>query len=178
MNKRTIEIAVGFLFLLGVGAFILLAMKVSGLASLNPFRNDYIITADFDNVGGLKPRARVAMAGVTIGRVVSIRFDPKNYHATVTMSLNKKMNSIPNDTKANILTAGLLGDNYIGLSAGFSDDFFKPGDHIALEDTESAVALEQLVQKFLSGQASGYNPADSATKTEESGQNHAQIRDF
>lgn len=177
MKKRTIEIAVGLFFLLGLAAFVVLAMKVSGLASLNPFKKEYLITADFDNVGGLKPRARVAMSGVTIGRVVAIQFDPKNYHATVTISLNKKMDNIPDDTKANILTAGLLGDNYVGLSPGFSEDFFKHGDHIALENTEGAVALEQLVQKFLSGQASGYNEADN-NKVEETGQNHAKIADF
>lgn len=178
MKKRTIDIAVGTFFLLGIAAFVLLALKVSGLASLNPFKKEYIITADFENVGGLKPRARVAMAGVTIGRVTSIQFDPKNYYATVTMSLNKKVDSIPNDTKANILTAGLLGDNYIGLSPGFSEDFFKAGDHIALEDTESAVALEQLVQKFLSGQASGYNGSNGEPKIEQSSQTHAQMDDY
>lgn len=166
MQKRTIEIAVGIFFLLGIAAFTMLAMKVSGLGSFYQFNEGYSLTAEFDNVGGLKPRARVTMAGVTIGRVVDINFDPKNYLAEVTITMNKNVNNIPNDSKASILTAGLLGDNYIGLTPGYSNDFLKAGDHIPVDDTEGAVVLEQLIQKFLSGQASGLSQSSTPAESQ------------
>lgn len=168
LHKRTIEIAVGIFFLLGIAAFAMLAIKVSGLTEIYVSGETYQITADFDNVGGLKPRARVTMAGVTIGRVIAIDFNPKLYVAHVTLDIDKKVDNIPNDTKAGILTAGLLGDNYIGLTPGFSDQFFKDGDNISENDTNGAIVLEQLVEKFLSGQASGLKDKDSSTdpKTE------------
>ncbi|MFI4938005.1 MAG: outer membrane lipid asymmetry maintenance protein MlaD [Candidatus Berkiellales bacterium] len=160
MQKRWIEFSVGIFFLLGIVAFAMLAIRVSGLSQIYSLGESYVITADFDNIGGLKPRARVTMAGVTIGRVDAISFDPTNFVAKVTIDINEKINHIPNDSKASILTAGLLGDNYIGLTPGFSDNYLKSGDHIPVDDTEGAVVLEQLVQKFLSTQASGLGPAE------------------
>ncbi len=164
LQKRTIEIAVGIFFLLGIAAFALLAIKVSGLSNIFTTDEAYQITADFDNIGGLKPRARVTMAGVTIGRVVAIKFNPEHFIAQVTLDIDKDVNNIPNDTKAGILTSGLLGDNYIGLNPGFSDQFFKSGDNISVNDTDGAIVLEQLVQKFLSGKASGLDQSTESQK--------------
>ena len=155
MQRRTIEIAVGIFFLLGIAAFIMLAIKVSGLSDVYVSREGYMITADFENVGGLKPRARVTIAGVPIGRVTSINFDKKDYIARVSIFIDDKINNLPEDSSATILTAGLLGDNYIGLTPGFSDKYFKNGDHIALESTNKAIILEELVSKFMSSTASG-----------------------
>jgi phospholipid/cholesterol/gamma-HCH transport system substrate-binding protein len=156
MQKRTIEIAVGIFFLMGIASFIMLAIKVSGLGDVYVSNEGYTITADFENIGGLKPRAKVTIAGVSIGRVTAIDFDPKEYLARVTIFIDSKANNIPDDTKASILTAGLLGDNYIGLTPGFSEHYFKEGSHISQENTNKAVVLEELVSKFVSGQASGY----------------------
>ncbi len=155
MQKRTIEIAVGVFFLLGILAFAMLALQVSGISKICNLKEGYKITADFENIGGLKPRARVTIAGVAVGRVVAINYDPKTYVARVTIFMDNNVNNIPDDTSASILTSGLLGDNYIGLSPGFSDHFYKEGDHIPVENTSKAVVLEELVSKFLSSQASG-----------------------
>src|SRR5690349_6053254 len=125
MQKRTIEIAVGIFFLLGIAAFIMLAVKVSGLSDAYESREGYTIRAIFENVGSLKPRAKVTIAGVQVGRVLSIEFDKAEYAAKVVMFLNQGVNNLPDDTKANILTAGLLGDNYISLTPGFSETFLK-----------------------------------------------------
>lgn len=155
MQKRTIEIAVGVFFLLGILAFAMLALQVSGISKIYNLKEGYKITADFENIGGLKPRARVTIAGVAVGRVVAINYDPKTYVARVTIVMDNNVNNIPDDTSASILTSGLLGDNYIGLSPGFSEHFYKEGDHIPVENTSKAVVLEELVSKFLSSQASG-----------------------
>ncbi len=155
MQKRTIEIAVGVFFLLGILAFAMLALQVSGISKMCALKEGYKITADFENIGGLKPRARVTIAGVAVGRVVGINYDPKTYVARVTIFIDNNVNNIPDDTSASILTSGLLGDNYIGLSPGFSEHFYKEGDHIPVENTSKAVVLEELVSKFLSSQASG-----------------------
>lgn len=154
MQKRTIEIAVGIFFLLGILAFAMLAIKVSGLSGVY-IENGYVLTAEFENVGGLKARARVSIAGVPVGRVESIEFDNQNYVAKVSIIINDDVKNIPNDTTASILTSGLLGDNYIGLTPGFSTTYLKPGDHIPLENTNKAIVLEDLISKFFAGQASG-----------------------
>jgi len=155
MHKRTIEIAVGFFFLLGILAFAMLALQVSGISKIYGLQEGYKITADFENIGGLKPRARVTIAGVAVGRVVAINYDPKDFVARVSIVIDNKVTNIPDDTSASILTSGLLGDNYIGLSPGFSEQFYKEGSHIPVENTSKAVVLEELVSKFLSSQASG-----------------------
>ncbi len=155
MQKRTTEIAVGFFFLLGILAFSMLAIQVSGISRICNLEKGYKITADFENIGGLKPRARVTIAGVAVGRVTAINYDPKDYVARVSIMIDDKVNNIPDDTSASILTSGLLGDNYIGLTPGFSENFYKEGDHIPVENTSKAVVLEELVSKFLSSQASG-----------------------
>lgn len=154
MQKRTVEIAVGLFFLLGIAAFMMMAIKVSGLSEIY-VTDGYPLKVEFENIGGLKPRARVSIAGVAIGRVVSIDFNDEKYVAVVSVIIDKSVSNLPNDTTASILTSGLLGDNYIGLSPGFSNEYLKAGDHIPLENTNKAVVLEELVSKFFSSQASG-----------------------
>lgn len=154
MRKSTLEITVGLFVITGLAALLVLAIKVSGLTDIYSGDTGYEVTADFTNIGGLKPRARVSLAGVPVGRVIAIDLDKENFVAHVTMIIREDMHSIPADSQASILTAGLLGDNYIGLTPGFSDRMLSEGGHIAVEDTSSAVILEQLISKFVSGKAS------------------------
>lgn len=156
MQKRTIEIIVGFFVLGGLAALLMLAVKVSGLTGLDMFheKDGYHITADFTNIGGLKTRSRVTLAGVPIGRVMHIELDQQNFIAKVTIVLDKRVNHIPTDSKLSILTAGLLGDNYLGVTPGFADASLEEGSHIGLASTDSALILEQLLSRFLAGQAS------------------------
>lgn len=160
MQKRTLELSVGLLFLLGILAFVILALKVSGLGQSFRYNDGYTITAEFENIGGLKPRARVTIAGVAVGRVTAIRFDTKDYLAEVAIRIDSAINNIPDDSRASILTAGLLGDNYIALTPGFSEQYFKSGDHIAVENTSKAIVLEELVSKFVANKASGFSESD------------------
>lgn len=154
MQKRAVEIAVGLFVLLGIGAFVMLAFKVSGLHSLYQKDNGYELTAQFINVGGLKPKARVSIAGVPIGRVLKIEFDKESHRSVVTMSIDRSIDNLPEDTQARILTAGLLGDNYIGLTPGVNfDEVLVPGGVIT--DTHEAIILEDLIAKFVTGKASG-----------------------
>lgn len=156
MRKRTVEIWVGIFFLLGIISLSLLAVRVSGLLDVYQFEEGYNLTVEFDNIGNLKPRAKVTMAGVPIGRVTGINFDKKNYVARVTLLINQDVNNIPDDSQASILTAGLLGDNYVGFSPGQSPDFFKANEVISTASTNGAIVLEELIAKFFSSQASGY----------------------
>lgn len=146
--------AVGLFIIAGLAGLLMLAVNVSGLTDIYSGDEGYEISAEFTNVGGLKSRARVTVAGVPVGRVTNIFFDQENYLAKVTMLINKEYSNLPDDTRASILTAGLLGDNYIGLTPGFSEVFLAPGNHILLENTSSAVILEELISKFVAGQAS------------------------
>jgi phospholipid/cholesterol/gamma-HCH transport system substrate-binding protein len=157
-NKKILEVAVGFFILAGAGALLMLAITVSGLTDIYSQNTGYQITADFNNIGGLKLRAKVSIAGVSVGRVVGISLDDQNFIAKVTMLINDEWHRIPNDSEASILTSGLLGDNYIGVTAGFSNTFLEEGAHIPIESTTSAIILEQLISKFVSNQASEKKP--------------------
>ena len=150
MRLKTIEISVGLFLLAGLLALAMLALKVSGL-SVRSGGNTYRVYAEFDNVGALTRRAKVSMSGVTVGRVVDIEFDKNSYVARVAMDLDEAVDTIPQDSSAAILTTGLLGEKYIGISAGGSDVFLRNGDLV--EDTQSAVVLEELIGKFLLGSA-------------------------
>ncbi len=156
MKLRTVEITVGLLVIAGVLSLLMLAVQVSGLGSFTREAPGYKIKAEFSNIGGLKVRARISVAGVVVGRVVHIELDPQTFNAIVLMSLDPKaVAKLPVDSRASILTAGLLGDNYISLTAGFNDnEYLKEGDIISVSNTDSAVVLEQLISKFLAGQAS------------------------
>ncbi len=146
MQYRSLEILVGFFVSIAIAALFFLALQVSNFNALKD-NGSYTIKAHFDNVGGLKIKALVSIAGVPIGRVTKINFDTQNYDALVTMRIDSRYNTLPTDTSASILTSGLLGDKYIGLTAGGLDEFLKNGDTIDL--TQSALVLERLISQFL-----------------------------
>ncbi|MCY0965558.1 outer membrane lipid asymmetry maintenance protein MlaD [Parathalassolituus penaei] len=150
MGKRTVEFSVGVFMVLGMIALVLMALRVSGL-SMDDAADTYTVRARFDNLGGLNERAKVSMAGVTIGRVTKIYLDDKWYSAVVEMEINKSMSTLSKDTSAAILTAGLLGEKYVGLSVGAEEEYLKDGDWI--EDTQSALVLEELIGRFLFSKA-------------------------
>jgi phospholipid/cholesterol/gamma-HCH transport system substrate-binding protein len=149
MNKRATDFWVGLFVLLGFAAAAFLALKAGNLASFGTTET-YTVKAKFDNIGGLKPRAPVKSAGVTVGRVTEIGFDDKTYQAVVTISLEKKY-QFPKDSSAKILTSGLLGEQYIGLEAG--GDAANLADGTPIKMTQSAVVLENLISQFLYGKA-------------------------
>lgn len=155
MRRRAVESAVGLFLIAGIVSLLVLALQVSGLSNLFETDNGYKIKAEFTNLGGLKTRAKVSLAGVVVGRVLHIALEPDSFYATVTISIDpRRVQNLPEDTRASILTAGLLGDNYIGLTPGFSTTaFLKEGSIIPAENTDSAVVLEQLIAKFVAGQA-------------------------
>ena len=145
-QTRAVELGTGLFALLGVGALFFLTTQTTGG---DDFRASdvYTVSARFQNVGSLKARAPVAMAGVTIGRVTEIRFDPERLDAEVTMVIDSRYNQIPDDSDASILTAGLLGSQYVGLQPGGSDLYLEEGSEILF--SQSAVVLENLIGKFL-----------------------------
>ncbi|HEX4870282.1 MAG TPA: outer membrane lipid asymmetry maintenance protein MlaD [Moraxellaceae bacterium] len=147
MRTRFIEMAVGLFMVASIAALFFLAIKVSGL-STETDKPSYKVTASFQNAGGLTLRAKVTMAGVVIGRVTDIHLDPRTLKAKVTLSIYKDVNEISTDSVASILTAGLLGEKYIGIVPGADDTFLKDGGEIT--DTQSSLVLEELIGKFLS----------------------------
>jgi phospholipid/cholesterol/gamma-HCH transport system substrate-binding protein len=149
MSKKGIETLVGLFVLLGLVALTFVALKAANLASFGQ-SNGYTLQARFDNIGGLKPRAPVRSAGVTVGRVVSIQLDSKTFQGLVTMEIDRDLR-FPKDSSAKILTAGLLGDQYVGLEAGGDDKNLAPGDTV--KQTQSAVVLENLISQFLFNKA-------------------------
>lgn len=146
MRMRWIEIMVGFFMVLGIFALLGLALNVSGL-KLSAQQGDYTIHARFENIGGLTSRAKVTLSGVQIGEVKSIKIDTKRLVALVTMDIYADIDYLSIDSSAKILTAGLLGEQYIGISVGFEEESLKDGDYI--DDTQSALVLEDLIGKFL-----------------------------
>lgn len=152
-RSRTMEFGVGIFMLAGVIGLVFLGLRVSGLAMTAPADNFYL-EANFANVGSLKPRARVTMAGVTVGRVESVTLDTEWFEANVVLRLDESLEGqLSKDTTAAILTAGLLGEQYIGLSVGGDPDTLVDGETIT--DTQSALVLEELIQQFVSSMASG-----------------------
>lgn len=148
MRKRSIEVAVGIFVIMGMMALLMLALRVSGLNEIYTAEQGYSITANFENVGGLKVRSRVSLAGVPIGRVTDISFDNTEYVAKVTMFL-KKGTQLPIDSEFSILTSGFLGDNYVGVKAGLENEFLAQDSQIDVVSTHKAVVLEELISKFL-----------------------------
>jgi phospholipid/cholesterol/gamma-HCH transport system substrate-binding protein len=147
---RMTEILVGSFIALGFVALFFLSMRVSNLSTATS-GDGYTLSAHFDNVGSLRVRAPVSMAGVRLGRVESIDFDQDTFQAVVTMRIEDRYDQIPTDTFANIFTAGLLGEQYIGLDPGGSPDALRDGDR--LEFTQSALVLEQMIGQFLLSKA-------------------------
>jgi len=158
MSKRGIETLVGLFVLAGFAAIGYLALVAANLAALT-VGDTYIVTARFDNVGGLKPRAPVRSAGVTVGRVTRITLDPHTFQGVVAIELERRY-SFPKDTSAAILTAGLLGDQFVGLMPGGAEEALAQGDTIRL--TQSAVVLEQLISTFLYGRAASADGPEAA----------------
>lgn len=150
MERTTIDLWVGVFVALGVAALLGLAMKVGNLTTSN-IAETYTVTANFENIGGLKPRAPVKSAGVVVGRVADIQFDPATFEAVVNLDIDKRYN-FPKDTFANIYTAGLLGEQYISLEAGGDEANLANGDKIT--QTQDAVVLEKMISQFLYNKAS------------------------
>ena len=163
-SNRTLEIGTGLFVLLGFAALIFLTTQLpaSGL-KLGGAKLGYHVTADFDNVGDLKSGSPVSMAGVRIGEVESIRFDPKSYKAVVSMRIDPQYKEIPEDSFASIQTQGLLGGKYIGLNPGGADMYLKDGGHI--DQTQSAIVLESLINKLFAGFASKGGDSQSQEDT-------------
>ena len=149
MKRKALDLWAGVFVAIGLGALLFLALKVGNLASFSAAET-YLVKANFDNIGGLKKRAPVKSAGVVVGRVEDIVFDSESYEATVAFSIEKRY-EFPKDTSAKILTAGLLGEQYIGLSAGGDMVKLKAGDKLKI--TQSAVVLENLISQFLFNKA-------------------------
>jgi phospholipid/cholesterol/gamma-HCH transport system substrate-binding protein len=153
-QTRAVELGTGLFVLLGIGALFFLTTQTTGGDDFNA--NDvFTVQARFTNVGSLKRRAPVSMAGVTIGRVTKVEFDPAALEAVVTFVIDKQYDQIPDDSDASVLTAGLLGSQYIGLQPGGSDMYLEEGSEILF--TQSAVVLENLIGKFLVNSSSDGN---------------------
>jgi phospholipid/cholesterol/gamma-HCH transport system substrate-binding protein len=156
MKKQSLDIWVGLFVALGLLALLFLALKAGNMSAFT-FEPTYQVSAKFDNIGGLKPRAPVKSAGVVVGRVAEIRFDDQSYQATVIMNLEERY-KFPKDSSAKILTSGLLGEQYIGLEAGGDEAMIVGGSKLA--QTQSAIVLENLISQFLYNKASDGAPAD------------------
>ncbi len=161
MQRSKNDVWVGMFVLIGAVAILFLALQAANLLSLN-FQSTYNVTAKFDNVGGLKPKAAVRSGGVVVGRVESLVFDDKSFQARVTLALESRY-AFPKDSSLKILTSGLLGEQYIGIEAGAGDTKLIAGDVIGA--TQSAVVLENLISQFLfSKAADGTNSAEAEKK--------------
>lgn len=162
VSQRLIESLVGLFLLLALTALTVLAFKVSGLTTLFPSKS-YVIQASFDDIGGLKVRSPVKIGGVQVGEVSNISLDPLTFKAVVTMKIEQEFNEIPDDSSAAILTAGLLGDNYVALTPMYNKSFLKNGSRI--EYANSAMILEKLIGQFIYKLGNGdKNGADGEKK--------------
>lgn len=165
MQTKALELLVGLFFTLGVAAVFILTFRVASLDA-GSASDSYAVTADFENIGGLKPGSAVTMAGVRIGRVRSIEVDATTFEARVTMRIGNDFANIPKDSSASIFTAGLLGEQYIGLTPGGEDDTLVEGDKIKF--TQSALVLENLIGQFVAGMASGEKESSNSGPAESS----------
>lgn len=152
MQKKAVEIGVGLFVAAGIAALLMLALKVSNMSNFSA-ADGYNVTARFENIGGLKVRSPVTMAGVRVGRVAAIELDEETYEAVVHLNIVSSYDKLPTDSTASILTSGVLGENYVGLEAGAEEAYLKSGGEIKL--TQSAIVLEQLVGQFLFNKAAG-----------------------
>ena len=149
MHRKSVDVWVGLFVLLGLAALLFLALKAGNMSTLS-FAQTYRITGKFDNIGGLKPQAPVKSAGVVVGRVGDIKFDDKTFQALVTLELEAGY-KFPKDSSLKILTAGLLGEQYIGIEAGGDTNNLVNGDKISR--TQSATVLEDLINQFIYSKA-------------------------
>lgn len=155
MNRTTIDLWVGVFVSMGLLAIFFMALKVGSLSG-GQIRSPYELTANFDNIGGLKVRAPVKSAGVVVGRVAKIHLDKQHYQAVVTLQMDGRY-TFPKDTFATINTSGLLGEQYLGLEPGGDTEDLKPGD--VIKKTQSAVVLEKLISQFM------FNKAEDGSAT-------------
>jgi phospholipid/cholesterol/gamma-HCH transport system substrate-binding protein len=156
-KSRTIDVSTGLFVLLGIAAILFLVTQITN-REFSLRSDSYRVHAQFENVGGLKAGAPVSMAGVTVGRVESIGYDMNLFKAIVTLRIDSRYDRIPNDSDASILTAGLLGGQYIGISPGGSEESFKDGDRV--EFVQDAIVLENLISKYLFNQAGERSAAE------------------
>ena len=153
MRLRTVEISVGAFMLAGILALAFLGIQVSGLSVADSGRETYKLSARFDDVSGLSARAKVAMAGVVIGRVTNIRIDPVDTRAVVEMAIDKRVDYLTRDSYAAVKTQGVLGEKFVAIGIGGDEEMLQAGDEI--EDTQSALNLEDLIGKFITSIGKG-----------------------
>ena len=163
-QKRGIDLIVGLFVLGGLAALVFLALRVGNLSTAS-VNNAYHLYAEFDNIGGLKLKAPVTMAGVNVGRVTDVKIDKDFYTAIVELSINADYDNLPEDTSAAILTSGLLGAQYVGLEPGAEETYLKEGDRI--EITQSSLVLENLISTFVTGGAGGGSSEQSQSNSDE-----------
>ena len=152
-----LDLWVGLFVCAGIGALLVLALKVGNMSGFSA-ADTYKVYAEFDNIGGLKPRAPVKSAGVVVGRVSDVSFDNKSFRARVTLHVDKRY-QFPKDSSASILTSGLLGEQYIGMDGGGDEQMLKEGDRLLI--TQSAVVLEKIIGQFLYGKAAETGTAEA-----------------
>lgn len=158
MQRSNTDVWVGLFVMIGGAALVFLALQAANLLTIS-FDKGYQVTAKFDNIGGLKPKAAVKSSGVVVGHVESIGFDDKSFQARVTMGMDKRY-TFPKDSSLKILTSGLLGEQYVGIEAGSDTANLVAGDVIG--STQSAVVLENLISAFLYNKAADSSAADKA----------------
>ncbi len=168
MSRTRTDVWVGLFVLIGGIALLFLALKSANLMSFQWVDTSYPVVARFDNIGGLKPRAAVKSAGVVVGRVENISFDDKRYQASVHLALESRY-VFPKDSSLKILTSGLLGEQYIGIEPGADEKLLAAGD--VINQTQSAVVLENLISQFLYSKAADSGSASPATSAAGTGTN-------
>lgn len=171
-STRAVEISTGLFVLLGFAALFFMVTQITN-RELSVDGASYAVTAQFENIGSLKPGAAVSMAGVTVGRVESIGFDQNVYKAVVKMRIASNYNRIPNDSDAAIMTSGLLGGQYVGITAGGSEEFLQDGDRITL--VQDALVLENLINQLVANFMSKKDDQSSnSAQGAEGGQNKTE----
>jgi phospholipid/cholesterol/gamma-HCH transport system substrate-binding protein len=159
MQRSKNDLWVGLFVLLGAVAVLFLALQSANLLSLS-FQQTYKVTAKFDNIGGLKPKAALKSAGVVVGRVESITFDDKSFQALVTLAIESRY-AFPKDSSLKILTSGLLGEQYLGIEPGADDKILTNNDKVS--STQSAIVLENLISQFLYSKAAEGKPNSNSS---------------
>jgi phospholipid/cholesterol/gamma-HCH transport system substrate-binding protein len=162
-STRSVEISTGMFVLLGFAALFFLVTQITN-RELSIDSSSYKVSAKFENIGSLKVGAAVSMAGVTVGRVDSIKFDQSIYKAVVQLKINSSYDKIPSDSDASIMTSGLLGAQYVGVTAGGAEDYLKDGSEITL--VQDALVLENLINQLAASFGGGKNKDDSSSKSE------------
>lgn len=162
MRTRSSELTVGVFVIIALIALFFLAMKVSGLTGSN-YGDTYTLSAQFNNVNGLKPRAKITISGVTIGRVSRIELDPKTLQANVVMDIDAKVDSIDDDAYVMVATNGILGEKYLKVVPGAGEKYYKNGD--VIYQTQGSMDIEDLINKFITG-GTGSTPKAAAPAVE------------